>query len=1623
MRSLWLVFLLACDTPPQVETPVDGAVADGPLNDKGMEPTPDMSVDAERPGVDAARDAETLLDASRSDAALPDAALADTALPDAALPDAALPDAALPDAALPDAALPDVCAPMPERCNGRDDDCDGRTDEDFRRLGEACMGGVGACAAAGRVVCNADGRAEVCDALPGPGAPDTCNGIDDDCDGRTDEAIAAEACYIGPPGTVGVGACRGGLAQCVNGERGACEGQVLPAAVEACANGLDDDCDGVPENGCACNLGDQQPCGSDVGRCERGIQRCAGPEGFGPCEGEVRPAAETCDGTDEDCDGRTDEGLLNACGACGPVPAEACNRADDDCDGATDEGVLNACGACGAVPQELCNALDDDCDGELDEAFPRLGEDCVVGVGACRRQGTYVCDGLDQDACSVRPGPAEAELCNGQDDDCDGRSDEGDLRQVCYDGPAGSEDTGVCQVGFQACEGGRFGACQDQIVPTDEACDGDDTDCDGEVDEGDLSVACYEGPPGTENVAACRGGRAACVDGAHGACEGQVLPGAETCEGSDQDCDGQVDEAFPEQNQACSAGVGACRRDGRVVCRDATPACGAVADMPAEETCNAADDDCDGATDEGDLSTACYGGPPGSEDLGLCHAGEQVCANGALGACEGQQLPVAEVCNGEDDDCDNETDEGLEGTCCQAGDGAPPCNGCGGGILVPDGFVCIPPGEFTMGGPVGLAGVLLHPDSVETPHRVQITRPFLIQATEVTRSEWAATARGAGWAVPDPAAGANCCETPVERVSWYDAVRWLNERSNQEGLSPCYRIDGCMGTAGTGCAVNACDGGFTCEVVEPLDDCTGYRLPTEAQWEHAARAGSNGPTPGEGPWNVADRCAMLLNPIAWSACNAQNMTHPVGTLQPNAWGVYDALGNVWEWVQDSYAADYGGLFPQPVVDPIGPPPSAGRVHKGGAFTSAAGYLRIGVRAPNTRDSVARVRSSDLGFRVIRSIEPPRECPPEGPTLELCDGLDNDCNGVVDDTPLPPAERVTFGGENAANGVHLVPDGDGFAMTWYRADGGIRFARADAQGVLTVAPVTVQMGAEAWPVIGWSGSTHVIAGVHRIDPIIHDLTSARVDGLGRVIGASQRIGPDPRQRVRETALAYAHDGSFGFAHAENFADAQILYYRLNADGTRRVGPQEVEQLVGANSVGEPSLAYGADRFYVAWRSGSPAESVIRFTWMQGPAPNVFRTVSVNRPAAHPSLAWNGQELGLSWHEGTPPEVFFQRLSSNGDLIGGPLRVSPPGSSSLDSSVVWTGEGWAVTYYDEQAGEPAAVLATLDAEGARIRSERRIPGAHALVWNGTQFGVAYLNAARDVYLLTGRLTACDGRCGGTTCPDHPLGWPSTCSAAQHCEYTDPQGLKGADIYVPPGEFSMGAPLGEDGGQNLERPVHGVRLQQGFFINKYEVSVAEHLACEQAGVCGAPSTADRPDVHGTNRAGRENHPQNGLDYQAARTFCAWTGGRLPSEAEWEYAATGPVHRPHPWGKAPPDCTRAVMDEQNVGNNSSWGCGTQGTSVRGMRPAGASFVGAHDMIGNVAEWVEDVWHDSFDGAPTDGAPWGGPEGGTGSVRGGTYYSSNIINLRTSYRPSFFRHLRYASVGVRCARDELLAP
>jgi formylglycine-generating enzyme required for sulfatase activity len=241
-------------------------------------------------------------------------------------------------------------------------------------------------------------------------------------------------------------------------------------------------------------------------------------------------------------------------------------------------------------------------------------------------------------------------------------------------------------------------------------------------------------------------------------------------------------------------------------------------------------------------------------------------------------------------------------------------------------MVRVPAGEFQMGSPEDEQGRL----DAELEHTVRITRPFMIGRTEVTQAEWEAVMGH------NPSRFADCGgDCPVETVSWLDVIAFCNALSRAEGLEECYLLEAEDVTwpRGLGCA--------------------GYRLPTEAEWEYAMRAGT------QTAWSCgAD--TDCLDGVAWYSPNSASTTHPVGTEAANAWGLHDMHGNVWEWVWDRYGADH---YADGQVDPTGPAAGAFRGLRGGGWLSEASE----VRAAHRYEVLPSNRLADLGFRPTRSV--------------------------------------------------------------------------------------------------------------------------------------------------------------------------------------------------------------------------------------------------------------------------------------------------------------------------------------------------------------------------------------------------------------------------------------------------------------------------------------------------------------------------------------------------------------------------------------------------------------------------------------------------------------------------------
>ncbi|ONM48877.1 formylglycine-generating enzyme family protein [Nocardia donostiensis] len=215
-------------------------------------------------------------------------------------------------------------------------------------------------------------------------------------------------------------------------------------------------------------------------------------------------------------------------------------------------------------------------------------------------------------------------------------------------------------------------------------------------------------------------------------------------------------------------------------------------------------------------------------------------------------------------------------------------------------MIAIPPGQVTL-------------SDRRTQRRWSVALdPYEIAAFPVTQELYALVTGSS----PSVTAGA---QMPVESVSWWDAVRFCNALSERDGLTPAYHV--------------AADG----ENIRWDTSADGYRLPTEAEWEHACRAGTTEPRYGP------------LDEIAWYRANSGEQLHEVGGKQPNPWGLYDMLGNTWDWCWDLYDPEVYGSY---------------RVLRGGGWFDEQWSCRASAR----RRSHPTLRIDDVGFRLVRSAE-------------------------------------------------------------------------------------------------------------------------------------------------------------------------------------------------------------------------------------------------------------------------------------------------------------------------------------------------------------------------------------------------------------------------------------------------------------------------------------------------------------------------------------------------------------------------------------------------------------------------------------------------------------------------------
>ncbi|MCA9667210.1 MAG: SUMF1/EgtB/PvdO family nonheme iron enzyme [Myxococcales bacterium] len=541
----------------------------------------------------------------------------------------------------------DACVPGVEECNGQDDDCNGKVDDvDPSKL----VSDPNNCGACGKVCSfvNAFARCENSQCVldkcapgyydingnPGDGCEyqclqtnggvEVCDNVDNDCDNKVDEDFDLQTdinncgkcgnrCLYNKAGAqcsggqCSMGTCDQGFVDLNNDPKDGCEYKcpVWPPTAETC-NGQDDDCDGqidegLPGAGQACDTG-------QLGECKAGITQCS--NGAISCIAQKTSQPETCDGKDNDCDGQVDEDFALQtnplhCGQCGrqctyanATPAcvagqcqlASCNDGYRDLNNNTGDGCEHKC-AVFPLSVEKCNGIDDDCDNQIDEdfnlqtdinhcgqcnrrcSFPNAQATCQNGqcvMGQCNTN-YYDRNNNPADGCEYFCVPTNGgvEICDNVDNDCNGQIDDGfnlngDINNcgtcgnVCTFNNASAACVGgqcllsQCNPGYRNIDTVNANGCEYRCPvwpPTsnDATCDGTDNDCDGQIDEDYASTSCGS------NTGQCVAGQTACIGG-NPVCQNQVGPAPEQCDNLDNDCDGTVDNGFDKLNDPRTCG-------------------------------------------------------------------------------------------------------------------------------------------------------------------------------------------------------------------------------------------------------------------------------------------------------------------------------------------------------------------------------------------------------------------------------------------------------------------------------------------------------------------------------------------------------------------------------------------------------------------------------------------------------------------------------------------------------------------------------------------------------------------------------------------------------------------------------------------------------------------------------------------------------------------------------------------------------------------------------------------------------------------------------------------------------------------------------------------------------------
>ena len=909
----------------------------------------------------------------------------------------------------------------------------------------------------------------------------------------------------------------------------------------------------------------------------------------------------------------------------------------------------------------------------------------------------------------------------------------------------------------------------------------------------------------------------------------------------------------------------------------------------------------------------------------------------------------------------------------------------------------------------------------------------------------------------NPAGGEIQERRPVERVSWYDAVEFCNKLSVLEGRTPVYTITG--RTPASGYPITAA------EVTANWSN-KGYRLPTEAEWEYACRAGTSTTYNNTG--------GSINDNTGWYNGNSGDRTHEVGKKSYNSFGLYDMHGNVREWCWD-LCVGWEGVYPSGVTNPTGPSSGTYRVHRGGSWDDIGTFLGSAERAFNSPST----RNSSTGFRLVR----PSDAPAPVITITTQPASLTDITAGSISESLNISAEVTLGGtlsyqwyyENvspvntdgyaipgATNPVFPIPTTLTVGTYYYFCElavvGGMGYTRSEVATVNVTGNVEFEMvwvpagsfelgkgssgGVPNWHAVTFSSGFYI--GKYPITQLQYQIV---MDVNPSNFSNNPALGETQNRRPVEMVSWY---DALVFCNKLSIIEGLSPAYRI-AGSTNPADwgavPENNDETWDAVEIVLGSAGYRL-----------PTEAQWEYAAKGGDgSPGNFTYSGSNNPD---EVAWYGVSTGGTHEVGkkAPNGLGIYDMSGNvrewcwdwyGSYTSG-SKTDPMGASSGEDRVFRGGAFWNSPYDNltsiyrnyfypktrtsdlgfrlARPSEDPVITITAQPAGTIVLAGN-ISGALSVsadVPDGSLLSYQWYSNTNDAYTGSSSLL-------GETSASFDI--PTTLIEGTYYYYCTISATGGAPsvnsnvaaitvkeaglsslfelVWVAPGIFTMGSNVSLD--ENA-KPAHQVTLTKGHYIGKYPVTLEQYRE-----VTGYEGAYNGPAADGE---AHDKRPVERVSWNYAVDFCnklsekeglmpvyTITGGtvtvnwdaigfRLPTEAEWEFAARG--------GN---ESEGYVYAGSNSSEDAGWYSSNSHYGTHEVGKKTANELGIYDMSGNVYEWCWD-WFGSYSSeAQTD--PRGKGSGNDRVLRGGSclsYYNY----METTYRAYDKPYESYNSYGFR---------